>query len=168
LDAPDDWVRVEIATALGVGRLEIVKSSFADGGGLKPPATPEQMQDGFAWACEFGRIRVVDFLLERGMQVDKVQAGRRDRLAMGRLRGTRGHRPAIARSRRPIDVKEERFGGTPLEWALHAWGAPERSDREPYYEVVALLVRAGAKLASGAGEEIQSEPRMIAALKGEF
>ena len=68
----------------------------------------------------------------------------------------------------PIDVKEERFGGTPLEWALHAWGAPERSDREPYYEVVALLVRAGAKLASGAGEEIQSEPRMIAALKGEF
>jgi len=51
-------------------------------------------------------------------------------------------------TRRPaLDVRDASFNGTPLDWALHGWS--ERRDRDtaqarPYYEVVALLVAAGA------------------------
>ena len=58
--------RLNLEGAAGVGRLDIVKSYFNDDGSLKPPATEKQMKDGFAWACEFGRTSVVDFLLQRG------------------------------------------------------------------------------------------------------
>jgi hypothetical protein len=44
----------------------------------------------------------------------------------------------------PVDVKDESHDGTPLDWALYAWGSSTESGR--YYDVVALLVRAGAKL----------------------
>jgi len=53
-----------------VGRLDIVKSFFSDDGSLKPSATREQMKDGFAWACQFRRTQVVEFLLDRGMEVN--------------------------------------------------------------------------------------------------
>ena len=56
--------------AAGVGRLDVVKSFFNDDGSLKSTATRQQMKDGFAWACEFGRTSVVDFLLQRGMEMD--------------------------------------------------------------------------------------------------
>src|SRR6267154_288814 len=63
--------RLDLEGAAGVGRLDIVKSFFNDDGSLKPPATQQQLKDAFAWACEFGRTRVVDFLLQRGMKVDE-------------------------------------------------------------------------------------------------
>jgi len=78
----------------------------------------------------------------------------------------------------PIDVKDDTYGGTPLGWALYGWGAPERAQRVSYYEVVALLVRAGAKRnpewyednedRGRAAKRIQSDPRMVAAFRGEM
>src|SRR5262245_34090919 len=62
--------RLDLEGAAGVGRLDVVKSFFNDDGSLKPPATQEQMKDGFAWACEFGRTSVVEFLLQCGMKLD--------------------------------------------------------------------------------------------------
>ena len=52
--------RLDLEGAAGVGRLDVVKSFFAEDGSLKPRATQEQMKDGFAWACEFGRTSVVE------------------------------------------------------------------------------------------------------------
>src|SRR5215471_12999726 len=47
--------RLDLEGAAGVGRLDVVKTFFHDDGSLIPPATVEQMRDGFAWASEFGR-----------------------------------------------------------------------------------------------------------------
>src|SRR5262249_30313029 len=55
--------RLDLEGAAGVGRLDVVRSFFHDDGSLRAPATPKQMVDGFAWACEFGRTAVVEFLL---------------------------------------------------------------------------------------------------------
>src|SRR5215472_11318127 len=46
---------LDLEAAAGVGRLDLVKGFFNDDGILNPAATSEQMKDGFAWACEFGR-----------------------------------------------------------------------------------------------------------------
>jgi len=80
----------------------------------------------------------------------------------------------------PVDAKDESYGGTPLGWALYAWGnaTAREAERRRYYEVVALLVRAGAKIDSQwheddvdrqrAARELQSDPRMVAALRGQM
>jgi hypothetical protein len=75
-----------------------------------------------------------------------------------------------------VDVKDKSFSGTPLGWALHARGEsrPGRK-RDRYYEVVALLVAAGATVGPGwlnesdrgfpPDRKIRDDPRMLAALK---
>ncbi|HWY47699.1 MAG TPA: ankyrin repeat domain-containing protein [Bryobacteraceae bacterium] len=170
--------RLDLEGAAGVGRLDVVKSFFSEDGRLKPSATEEQMRDGFAWACEFGRISVVDFLLQRGMKVDARLRHGETGLHWAAHAGHSAIVQLLLDRGAPIEVKEERFGGTPLDWALHGWGEPERAQREPHYEIVALLARAGAKLDPGwlqnvenlypIAEKIRSEPRMLAALRGEF
>src|SRR5580700_3002241 len=51
--------RLDLEAAAGAGRIEVVKSFFNQDGSLRLPATQQQMQDGFTWACEFGRTTVV-------------------------------------------------------------------------------------------------------------
>jgi ankyrin repeat protein len=79
----------------------------------------------------------------------------------------------------PVDVKDENNGKTPLEWALYGWGDSKSLRRADYYEVVALLAQAGAKLDTewyednevhrrAVEEEMLSDPRMQAALRGEM
>ena len=48
----------------------------------------------------------------------------------------------------PVNAKDGTFEGTPLGWALYAWagGGPHAGDSR-YYNVVKLLVAAGATLA---------------------
>src|SRR2546423_6251020 len=54
----------------------------------------------------------------------------------------------LLRRNAPVNVKDATFEGTPLGWALYAWsgGGPHAGDSR-YYNVVKLLVAAGATLA---------------------
>jgi len=171
--------RLDLEGAAGVGRLDIVKSFFNDDGSLKPPATQEQMKAGFAWACEFGRISVVDYLLQRGMGMDtKLKHDGQTGLHWAAFGGHVDTVKLLLERGAPVDAKDESYGGTPLGWALYAWGAPESAGRGDYYEVVALLARAGARLdpqwyeddedRQRAAEKMHSDPRMLAALRGEM
>ena len=76
----------------------------------------------------------------------------------------------------PVEAVDETHDGTPLEWALYGWGN-STENQQSYYNVVALLVRAGAKTdpqwfendedRKRAAAKLQSDPRMLAALRGE-
>ena len=79
----------------------------------------------------------------------------------------------------PVDAKDESYGGTPLGWALYAWGNATESEVE-----TRTLLRSG-HAAGRAGAEldlqwyeddedrrralakVRSDPRMMAALRGE-
>jgi hypothetical protein len=162
--------RLDLEGAAGVGRLDVVKTFFGDDGNLKPPATQTQMHAGFAWACEFGRTDVVDFLLQRGIEVGAklTQHGGETGLHWAAFAGHVDIVGLLLERGAPVDVKDKRFDGTPLDWTLHEWAnSADNPDREKYYEVVSLLARAGAKLDPRWHEEkIQSDPRMQAALCG--
>jgi hypothetical protein len=160
--------RLDLEGAAGVGRLDQVKRFFAADGGLKPNATPEQMKAGFLWACSYGRGGVVDFLLRSGMDVGTHLQGE-----TGLHAAALGGHPEIVgwllERRAPADVKDDRFGGTPLGWALYGWGNPAPENRRArHHEVVALLVGAGATVEPEwlAGEKARADPRMLAALGG--
>lgn len=164
---------LDLEGAAGVGRLDLVKSAFD--GNHKSEVTPEKVERGFQWSCEYGHIGVVEFLLDHGADVQK--AGPHGETALHRA--GLGGRPAIVRllldRKAPVDIRENRFGGTPLGWALHGWaGQSDDTSREPFYEVVRLLVGAGAaveadrlRLDHPDREKTHAETRMIAAMRGE-
>ena len=168
--------RLDLEAAAGVGLLDIVQSFFNQDGSLKPPATQKQMRDGFAWACEFGRTSVVDFLLQTGMERDaKLRHDGQTGLHWAAYGGNADTVRLLIDRGAPIDAKDESYDGTPLGWALYAWGNLSKNAKpESYYEVVALLVRAGAKLdpkwyeddgdRRRAVEKMRADPRMLAAL----
>jgi hypothetical protein len=173
--------RLDLEGAAGVGRLAVVKGFFKDDGSLKPPATQQQMKDGFAWTCEFGRTSVVDFLLQKGMAVDTMlkhdgQTG----LHWAAYGGHADTVQLLLEHGAPVDVRDENHGGTPLDWALYAWGNCSRREvaGRRYYEVVARLARAGAQLdppwdednedRRRAMKKIHSDPCMRAALAGKM
>jgi ankyrin repeat protein len=111
--------RLDLEGAAGIGRLDVVRSFFAEDGGLKPPATEEQMKDGFAWACQFGRTEVVDFLLQRGMHVDAKLRHGETGLHWAAYAGHGRTVQLLLDRGAPIDVRDARYEGTPLDWAQH-------------------------------------------------
>jgi hypothetical protein len=167
--------RLDLEGAAGVGQLDLVQSFFAEDGSLMPPATAAQLVEGFAWACEFGRGNVVEFLLKRGANpAAKVPLHGSTGLHWAAHGGHADTVRLLLERGAPLDVTDTSFGASPLEWALHAWD--EASDPEPFYEVVAILARAGARLnwkqyesprGQRAAEKIRADPRMMAALRGE-
>jgi hypothetical protein len=166
--------RLDLEAAAGVGRLDVVKTFFGANGRLKDDATEAQMRSGFKWACQYGRTTVVEFLLQRGMDASEIHRGESalHRAAYG------GHADIVRlllKGRPAVDVKDKTFDATPLGWGLHGWSecAPGLK-REGYYEVVALLVAAGASVyprwldqgeeGSPIARKVLDDPRMLAAL----
>src|SRR5262245_2946063 len=171
--------RLDLEGAAGVGRLDVVKSFFNHDGSLKPTATREQMIDGFRWACEFGRISVVEFLLQHGITVNTQLSDGETGLHRAALGGHAEIVKLLLERKAQVNVSEKRFGGTPLGWALWGWHETKRdSKRDRYFEVVAQLVAAGATVKSKwldpngemplFAEKIRADPRMLAALSGEI
>ena len=112
--------RLDLEGAAGVGRLDAVKRFFKKDGDLKAIATKPQMELGFVWACEYGRTPIVAFLLESGMPVDAQPHGE-----TGLHWAAHGGHADIVRlllkRKAPVHIRDNRFGATPLGWALHGW-----------------------------------------------
>ena len=66
---------INLEGAAGVGNLEKVKSYFDEDGTLQNGATTEQRDAGFMWACELGQNNVIEFLLDRKMDIATLFKG---------------------------------------------------------------------------------------------
>jgi ankyrin repeat protein len=172
--------RLDLEGAGGVGRLDFVQTFFEANGRLKPSAAFQQMKDGLAWACEFGRTEVVRFLLEADQRSgSRISQSGHDGLHWAAFSANLDLVTLLLQHGTPVDAKDERHHGTPLGWALYGWHNPPSAIRPlEYYKVVALLVQSGATPDPawfeavpnhlGAPNKIQSDPRMLAALRGEI
>lgn len=122
--------RLDLATAAGVGRFDLVKSWM-------PAASQEQLKEAFTWACAYGRTTIVDLLLDNGVEVNaRLRQHRETGLHRAALGGHVEIVKLLLDRKAPINIQDETFGGTPLGWALHA-ASQKESGR--YDEVVALL-----------------------------
>jgi ankyrin repeat protein len=171
---------LDLEAAAGVGRLDVVRTFFDPDGRLTADATEEQLRDGFAWACEYGRTEVVDFLLQKG--IDIAARLRHDGQTGLHWAACSGHPSTVKLllgRGAPVDAKDTSYGGTPLGWALYGWGGadgPHDLDSR-YYEVVTLLVAAGATVDDAwldesergfpLAEKIRGDARMRAALRAD-
>jgi len=159
---------LDLEGAAGIGRLDVVRSFFNEDGSLKANATTAQMKSGFNWACEYGRTDVVDFLLQKGVDVGERHHGETG-LHWAAYGGNLDVVKLLLDRKAPVDVKDERFGGTPLGWALYGWQEGVRAARGHYDKVVTLLISAGATVDPAwlTDEKVRADPEMLAALGGE-
>jgi hypothetical protein len=170
--------RLDLEGAAGVGRLDAVKRFFNQDGSLKANATRAQMEAGLMWACEYGHTSVVRFLLERGVNVGAQSHGETG-LHWAAYAGHARAVKTLLEHKAPVNIKDKRFDGTPLGWALYGWcDPPPESNRAGYYEVVARLVAAGATMEEDwlaeskrglpMSRKIRADRRMSAALRGKI
>lgn len=161
--------RLDLDGAAGVGRLDVVESFFAKDGNLKSKATRKQLTDGFSWACGCGRTTVVDFLLRHGMDV-AAPLGRSGTTGL-HCAAYGGHVDTVRLlldHRAPVEAVEREWNNTPLGWALHSWSESRtKAEREPYYQVVAMLIAAGATVRPQWLEwsKVRADRRMLRALR---
>lgn len=134
---------LNLESASGVGRLDVVKTYFRTDGTLIPPATKRELQAGFLWACMYGYEDVAAFLLEHGAEVrDAADTG-----ATGLHWAAGGGHVGIVKRlldlRSPLE-EANRWGGTVLEHAGHGFEHEISSvDFIPTFEA---LLAAGAKI----------------------
>jgi ankyrin repeat protein len=170
---------LDLEGAAALGRVSVVKSYFDENGALKPHATKEQMESGFLYACGYSRKEVVEFLLEKGIDPGLRNSDGQTGLHWAAYGADVDLVRLLLQRGSPADVKDDGFHATPLDLALFVWAnSPDMSDRERCYEVVALLTQAGAKLdpewykededRRRVAEKMRSDPRMVAALRGEM
>jgi ankyrin repeat protein len=174
-------VHLDLEGAAGVGDLDAVKTFLRPDGTLTNGATEKQKIDGFAWAAEFGRTAVVEYLIDAGMPLDSRL--RHDGQTALHWAGLGGHadtvRLLIARGA-PVDRKDLSYDGTPLDWVIYGWGnngSLSEAEAEQYYESVEALVAAGASFNANwldvsedaergrAKKKLEADPRMQAALR---
>ncbi len=159
---------LDLEEAAGVGRLEVVRSFFGPDGSLIRGATQEQLIAGFAWACEFGRTAVVDYLLQHTAIDARLPHNGQTGLHWAAL-GAHADTVSVLLARgAPVNARDQSYDGTPLGWALYGWqGARPPGEQADYYTVVAQLIAAGATIDPKwleENERLREDPRMRAAL----
>jgi ankyrin repeat protein len=138
--------RLNLETAAGTGRMDVVVPFFFEDGRLRPSATPTQLQRGFLWACEYGFDDVVEFLLERGADL-RDQAGTGEaalhwavvacNLPMVRL---------LLKHGAPLEELNA-YGGTALGQA--GWSFDHGAIESDYIPIFEVLLAAGSKIEDG-------------------
>ncbi len=171
----DRGAQLDLEGAAGTDRVDIVARFIEEDGTLRDGATPDQLQYGFIWACEYGHTNTVKFLFERGFKPDWKFMHGETGLHWAAYGGHVEIVELLLRANPPINAKDEVHGGTPLGWAIYGWGnrAPEFKNGK-YHEVVVGLVHAGATLdrkwlespnrESSLLTKVRADARMMAAL----
>jgi len=146
---------LELATAAGLGRLELVTAFFSS----TPKPEPAELSQALVWACFYAPPGVAALLLDHGVPIASA-----DRFGQTGLHcAAMARRPELVRlllgRGAPLEVVNS-YGGTPLGQAL--WSAAHSADPDGALEVLTLLLDAGARLP----EDLQAiSPRIDALLR---
>jgi len=166
---------LDLEGAAGVGRLDLVRAFFDRNGALARTSARQQMLDGFAWACSFGRTDVVEFLLHRGVPVGaKLKHHGQTGLHTAAGGGFVDTVQLLLDHHAPVDGRDGSFGGTAIGWALYGWSMGQTSDpRADYCEVVRMLIAAGVPFnpelrdaEDDIAKKVRGDARMSAAIQG--
>jgi len=128
-----------IVGAAALGRIDRVKA-------LSSSATAAQIQNAFMWACEYGRREVVEFLLQKGVDVHAQNGNGMTGLHLASVGGHLEIVKLLVERGSPLEVRNI-WGGSVLGNTL--WGAVNGDPNVDFAPVVEFLIHSGAKVASG-------------------
>jgi ankyrin repeat protein len=161
---------LDLVGAAGLGRVDVLQKFFDGVGHATAGATMAQMADALALASSYGRADAVSSLLDHGIDVNAELKGHGAGHTALHVAAYHGHVDVVnlllARGAR-VDVTDKTWKTPPLSWVLTGWARKE-ADADDCYEIVALLVHAGAVVTPELldWDNVQADPKMRAALKG--
>lgn len=133
--------RLELESAAGVGRLDVVRTYFNRDGTLTANVTRRQMQAGLNWASEYGHARVVEFLLRNGADPSAPDDHGQTPLHWGAVGAQLETVRILLKRRAPLEARNV-YGGTVLDQAV--WSALHDELGVDYLPVIEALLAAGA------------------------
>jgi Ankyrin repeats (3 copies) len=142
---------LDLEEAAGTGHLDAVRGFFNDDGTLMASASQEQLRQGFLWACQFGRNRVIEYLLSLGFDVSAQDHNGQTALHHAVIGAQLETVALLLRHNAPLEVKNS-YGGTVLGQVI--WCAVNSGSAKPYLPVIELLLEAGAKIEPAMEDEL--------------
>jgi ankyrin repeat protein len=133
-------VPTNLEGAAGIGDLDALKSWLHEDGSLKDETLREKLNAGFNWACEFGHLDVVRFLVENGFDLSTLTNGMTG-LHWAAIGGQAEMVRFLLEKGAPLEI-ENCYGGTVLGQAL--WSA-KNEPLQQHDEIIRILRAAGAK-----------------------
>lgn len=138
--------RLDLEGAAGTGQVTEAKRFFGKDGELTGGATMKQARLGLLWACEYGHLGAVRFLVGKNRSLARCKV-RETPLHWAAHNGHARIVDFLLKNVARVNAEDERFRGTPLGWALHGWCEPSPdADCGGYYRTARLLMAAGAKV----------------------
>jgi hypothetical protein len=136
-------VSLDLEEAAAVGNLDAVRSFFNYDGALIQIAMEEQLREGFLWACQYGRNRVVEFLIGRGFDLSTQGHDGQTGLHCAVI-GTQFETvKLLLKHGAPLETRNV-YGGTVLGQAL--WSAFNADSASGYLPIIEELLAAGARV----------------------
>jgi hypothetical protein len=134
---------LDLETAAGVGAIEEVRNYFDSGKKLKGNASDEQLRAGFLWACQFGRNRVIEYLLPLGFDLTAQDTHGQTALHHAVIGAQLETVKLLLRHGAPLEARNS-YGGTVLGQAI--WSAYNSSSPATYLPIIEELLAACAKV----------------------
>jgi ankyrin repeat protein len=138
--------KLDLEGAAGTGRLDVVKTFFDSNGDLKPPASPQDLQRGFVWACGYGYEDVVEFLLSHGADLTDDAGSDEPPLHMAVVGASLAIIKLLIARGAPLEQLNG-YGGTPLGQA--GWSFVNGDPDDDYVPIFDALLAAGAHIEDG-------------------
>ena len=130
------WVD-EYGTGSGSDRISSDRVSRLQG------ATEAQLQSGFIWACEYGRKEVVEFLLDKGVDLRAGENTGQTALHLAAHRGQLDIIKLLLERGAPLEARNV-YGGTVLGQAT--WSVMHGERSIDFVPVIETLLAAGARI----------------------
>jgi ankyrin repeat protein len=135
---------LDLEGAAGVGRLDVVKSFVLDDSvGASDSDRLAQLQSGFIWACEYGHAQVVEYLLDKGVDLRAGENTGQTALHLAAHRGQLEIIKLLLDRGAPLEAKNV-YGGTVLGQAT--WSVVHGQRTIDFVPVIEMLLAAGAKI----------------------
>jgi hypothetical protein len=135
--------RLNLEGAAGIGRLDIVRKYFTEDGRRRSKTTKKQVLFAFLTACSWGSDDVVEFLLDKGVDLAAHGGDGQTGLHCAAICGQLATIKLLLTFKPPLEVVNA-YGGTVLGQTL--WSAAHGGDAQLYSEIIETLIAAGAKV----------------------
>jgi hypothetical protein len=135
--------RMGLVEAAGVGRLDVVKTCFDERGQPKPGISKHDLEEAFFYACGWGFMHVVSFLLDHGVDLETCDGDRQTGLHWAAMGGDLGMVELLLARGAPLEVRNV-YGGTVLDQAI--WSAAHGGDPDEFVPILEALIAAGARV----------------------
>jgi ankyrin repeat protein len=139
----DRGARLDLLAAAGVGRLDVVKTFFNEDGSPKPNTMKKDLASGFLYACGSGRNNVVEFLLDKGVELTTDGGDGQTGLHWAAIGGHLETIKLLIERKAPLEARNM-YGGTVLGQTL--WSAAHGGNPDVYAAIIETLIAAGAKV----------------------